>query len=193
MFLEALESVPYFLHWNTEPDRTLISDSTFDEYYFGNSIFRINRQWMGFWIRSDHSEINVNVLMLGHIHKYYKNVLALFWCCYRKMSRLTWKEKLSDGLCSPPASDELGKSCRSHSEASRSLAWAAYCLQPLFSSVSSSLLFLLGASMPVASPAEIDLSKLKMIIVFISNVNWVRKVRYSLTDKYLVMLELNME
>lgn len=41
----------------------------------------------------------------------------------------------------------------------------------LYSVVSSSLLFLLGASMPVASPAEIDLSKLKMIIVFISNVN----------------------
>lgn len=32
---------------------------------------------MGFIIRSDHPETNVNVLMLGHIHKYCKNVLAL--------------------------------------------------------------------------------------------------------------------
>lgn len=188
MFLEALESVPYFLNWNTEPDRTLISDCTFDEYYFGNSIFRINRQWMGFWIHSDHFETNVNVLMLGHIHKYYKNLLALSWCCYRKMNRLTWKEKFTDGLCSPPASDELSKSCCCRSLASRRLAWAAYCLQSLFGSISSQCRVSLGSF-----HAEIDLSKLKVIIVFISNVDWVRKVRYSLTDKYLVMLELNME
>lgn len=138
MFLEALVSVPYFLNWNTEPDRTLISDSTFDEYYFGNSIFRIHRQWVGFWIRSDHSEANVNVLMLGHIRKYYKNVLTLSWCCYRKMNRFTWKENLLMGFAALLPLMNLGRAVTVAPKPAEWcllwLAWATYCLQPLFGS-----------------------------------------------------------
>lgn len=120
--------------------------------------------------------------MLGHIHKYCKNVLALSWCCYRKINGFTWKEKLTDGFCSPPTYDELGKEELSLSLLSQQNGVFSDWYELLTASNLYSV-----ASMPIVSPAEVDLAKLKILTVFISNVDWVRKVSYRLTDKYLVM------
>lgn len=46
-----------------------------------------------------------------------------------------------------------------------------------------------GSFLPSASPAEVDLTKLRTIVGFVSNVDWIS----SLFGKCLFMLELNVE
>lgn len=100
------------------------------------TLFRINRQWIGFWIRSDHSETNVNVLMLGHIHKYYKNVLAFFHAVIGKWIDLHEKKNLLMGFAALLPLMNLGRAVTVAPKPAEWcllwLAWATYCLQPLF-------------------------------------------------------------